>query len=153
MDIKLVILLALLLLNLLYRRLEKFYLESLEIKDLDIPATVFVKHILSLIETDLPCIKPYNVDLKYYNTKSVLGRYYFYSNTLVIYLCKSSKLIEVTDTVIHEYCHHLQNHLKRNEIKKALELYNEAYENHPWEVQARNLAEIKRLTILKKLTS
>jgi len=53
--------------------------------------------------------------------------------------------------LIHEYCHHLQNHSGKKERSKALELYNREYWDHPWEVQARYLASKMRLQVLKKI--
>jgi Zn-dependent peptidase ImmA (M78 family) len=129
---------------------EKYY-SSLEIRDLLIPATSFIKAVLLDLENRFPSKKPYSFEVKYYLNKSVMGRYYFNNNTMEIYLTKSTKLIELTDTIAHEYCHHLQNHSKKQDINFALKLYETEYENHPWEVEAREFASRLSLKILKKI--
>jgi Zn-dependent peptidase ImmA (M78 family) len=128
----------------------KFY-KNLEIKDLTVPATIFIKAILVELERKYPCRKAYSFEIKYYNTKSVMGKYFFNNNNMVIYLTRNNKLLEITDTVIHEYCHHLQNHSKKQDINFALKLYEREYENHPWEVEAREFASCLSLKILKKI--
>lgn len=148
--IVLIILLALLL---LIDKVENYFIKLLEIKDLAIPKTEFMRLVLNEIETRYPCSRSYNLEVRYYETKNVMGRYFFNNHTIVVYISKSSKLIEVTDTLIHEYCHHLQNHSSKKERNNALELYNREYWDHPWEVQARNLAAKKRMRILKNVIS
>ena len=146
--IVLIILLALLL---LINKVENYFIKLLEIKDLAIPKTKFMRLVLNEIETRYPCSRTYNLEVRYYETKNVMGRYFFNNNTIVVYISKSSKLIEVTDTLIHEYCHHLQNHSSKKERNNALELYNREYWDHPWEIQARHLAAKMRLQVLKKI--
>jgi hypothetical protein len=146
-----IILIILLVLLFLINKVEIYILKSLDINDLAIPSTKFIRLVLNEIENIYPCSRSYNLEVRYYKTKNVLGRYFFHNNTLVFYISKSSKLIEVTDTVIHEYCHHLQNHSGKKERNKALELYNREYWDHPWEVQARKLAAKKSLRVLKNV--
>ena len=148
MTIVLIILLALLL---LIKEVENYSVKLLEINDLVIPSTKFMRLVLEEIENKYPCNRSYILEVRYYETKSVMGRYFFDSNTIVVYISKSSKLLEVTDTLIHEYCHHLQNHSSKKERSKALELYNREYWDHPWEIQARYLASKMGLQVLKKI--
>ena len=148
MTIVLIILLALLL---LIKEVENYSVKLLEINDLVIPSTKFMRLVLDEIENKYPCNLSYILEVRYYETKSVMGRYFFDSKTIVVYISKSSKLLEVADTLIHEYCHHLQNHSGKKERSKALELYNREYWDHPWEVQARYLASKMRLQVLKKI--
>jgi hypothetical protein len=146
-----IILIILLVLRLLINKVENYSIRLLEINDLVIPSTKFMRLVLNEIETRYPCSRNYNLEVRYYETKNVMGRYFFDINTIVVYISKSSKLIEVTDTLIHEYCHHLQNHSGKKERSKALELYNREYWNHPWEIQARYLAAKNCLKVLKKV--
>ena len=148
MTIVLIILLALLI---LIKEVENYSVKLLEINDLVIPSTKFMRLVLEEIENKYPCNRSYILEVRYYETKSVMGRYFFDSNTIVVYISKSSKLLEVTDTLIHEYCHHLQNHSGKKERSKALELYNREYWDHPWEIQARYLASKMGLQVLKKI--
>ena len=148
MTIVLIILLALLI---LIKEVENYSVKLLEINDLVIPSTKFMRLVLEEIENKYPCNRSYILEVRYYETKSVMGRYFFDSNTIVVYISKSSKLLEVTDTLIHEYCHHLQNHSSKKERSKALELYNREYWDHPWEIQARYLASKMGLQVLKKI--
>lgn len=134
----------------LERENEKYY-NSLEVRDLLIPATSFIKAVLLDLENRFPSQKPYSFEVKYYHNKSVMGRYYFNNNTMEIYLTKSTKLIQLTDTIAHEYCHHLQNHSEKQVIKSALKLYESEYDHHPWEVEAREFASRVSLKILKKI--
>ena len=146
-----IILIILLVLRLLINKVENYSIRLLEINDLVIPSTKFMRLVLNEIENRYPCSHSYNLEVRYYETKNVMGRYFFNNHTIVVYISKSSKLIDVTDTLIHEYCHHLQNHSGKKERSKALELYNREYWDHPWEVQARYLASKMRLQVLKKI--
>jgi len=146
-----IILIILLVLRLLINKVENYSIRLLEINDLVIPSTKFMRLVLNEIENRYPCSRSYNLEVRYYETKNVMGRYFFNNHTIVVYISKSSKLIDVTDTLIHEYCHHLQNHSGKKERNKALELYNREYWDHPWEVQARYLASKMRLQVLKKI--
>ena len=146
-----IILIILLVVLLLINKAENYSIKLLEINDLAIPKTKFMRLVLNEIENRYPCSRSYNLEVRYYETKNVMGRYFFDINTIVVYISKSSKLIEVTDTLIHEYCHHLQNHSGKKERSKALELYNREYWNHPWEIQARYLAAKNCLKVLKKV--
>lgn len=127
------------------------WIKSLMIKDLAIPATQFVRLILNEIETAIPCNKPYHLELRYYETRNIMGRYFFDRNVIQIYFSKTSKLLEVTDTIIHEYCHHLQNDANKLERTTALEMYDYEYWNHPWEIEARRIAKQKSLKLLKQV--
>jgi len=146
-----IILIILLVLLFLINKVENYSIRLLEINDLVIPSTKFMRLVLNEIENRYPCSHSYNLEVRYYETKNVMGRYFFNNHTIVVYISKSSKLIDVTDTLIHEYCHHLQNHSGKKERSKALELYNREYWDHPWEVQARYLASKMRLQVLKKI--
>ena len=49
----------------------KFY-KNLEIKDLTVPATIFIKAILVELERKYPCRKAYSFEIKYYNTNRLI---------------------------------------------------------------------------------
>jgi|GEM_PF-6169329 hypothetical protein len=104
----------------LINKFEIYYFKSFEVINLNVPVAQFVRSVLNETENLFPCTRPYNLELRYYQPKTVMGRYFYETNTLVIYISKSSKLLDVTDTIIHEYCHHLQNHMGKKEKKKHL---------------------------------
>ena len=69
-----------------------------------------------------------------------LGYYQFSNKEITIYIDDSIYLYEFTDTIIHEYIHHLQMPSKKYEKEYSDKLISHGYENHPMEIEARNLA-------------
>jgi len=69
-----------------------------------------------------------------------LGYYQSYDKMVVIYIDDSIDLYTLTDTTIHEYIHHLQMPSKKYEKEYSDKLITYGYENHPMEIEARNLA-------------
>ena len=137
----------------LFEKLVKYYYSTLIINDLEIPVSDFIRSILNELERIFPCKRRYYLKIRYYQIEKTMGRYNFESDTIEIYLDKFSNLLEVTDTVIHEYCHHLQNHFNISDINDALELYKYKYHNHPWEEEARKIAKSNRMKILKSIVT
>ena len=102
----------------LFEKLVKYYYSTLIINELEIPVSDFIRSILNELERIFPCSRQYYLKIRYYQIEKTMGRYNFESDTIEIYLDKFSNLLEVTDTVIHEYCHHLQNHNNINFLDK-----------------------------------
>lgn len=69
-----------------------------------------------------------------------LGYYQFSNKEITIYIDNSIDLYELTDTTIHEFIHHLQMPSKKYEKEYSDKLISHGYENHPMEIEARNLA-------------
>ena len=69
-----------------------------------------------------------------------MGYYQFSNKEITIYIDDSIDLFELTDTIIHEYMHHLQLPNKKYEKEYSDKLISHGYENHPMEIEARNLA-------------
>ena len=136
---------------LIIREIYLFSLRLLTVSDLKVPKVQFIRIVLDEIERKFNTNKPFNLEVRYYQPQQVHGRYYFNTNLMVIYISPRLSLLELVDTILHEYCHHLQNHSGKKERSKALELYNREYWDHPWEVQARYLASKMGLQVLKKI--
>lgn len=69
-----------------------------------------------------------------------LGYYQFSNKEITIYIDDSIDLYGLTDTTIHEFIHHLQMPSKKYEKEYSDKLQTIGYENHPMEIEARNLA-------------
>lgn len=65
-----------------------------------------------------------------------MGRYSYYYKQMVIYIDDSISLLDLTDTVIHEYIHHLQGAPKKHSKKLQTNYYDD-----PFEIEARKFAE------------
>lgn len=71
---------------------------------------------------------------------SVLGEYHYSSKTIVIYYNKHNTLKGLSETIIHEYVHHLQLRHNRDDAKYDKINLKVGYYDNPFEVEARLLA-------------
>lgn len=78
--------------------------------------------------------------------KKEFGLYYGDKNIIVINLKAHKSVIDLCNTVIHEYTHYLQNMEMYDEYFCK---YNRNYNNHPYEISANNKA-YKHEKALKK---
>jgi len=137
---------------LIIREIYLFSLRLLTVSDLKVPKVQFIRIVLDEIERKFNTNKPFNLEVRYYQPQQVHGRYYFNTNLLVIYISPGLSLLELVDTILHEYCHHLQNQSEKVIRNKAIKLYDTEYDNHPWEVEARKFAKkYTRDTLLRVL--
>lgn len=89
----------------------------------------------SAFHNDFPKLRVYKkspkskVSIKY-------GQFNSITNTLTVYIGSHRSLIEICDTVIHEYTHYLQD--VEGMYDKYLTKYYRTYDNHPYEITARN---------------
>jgi hypothetical protein len=114
---------------------------DLKVKDLRIPKKRFVQLALHWCTENLGTIKhPYYLKILYYRNNKYLGRYLFNGKQIVIYLFDNLPLNELTDTIIHEWIHHLQFVKRANEIDYNKQLLDIGYWENPYEVEARKLA-------------
>ena len=70
---------------------------------------------------------------KYYKRSKYFGKYCFYKNKLTIYINNCETLLDIVQTIIHEYSHYLQSRTKYEYYSK---IYN--YSNNPLEKEAKN---------------
>ena len=69
--------------------------------------------------------------------KDVFGCYYCKKNVITIVLKPHKSVVDLCNTIIHEYTHYLQD---MNMYDKYYFKYNRNYDNHPYEISANNKA-------------
>lgn len=119
------------------------------VKELKISNRKFAMMVLQWCAENLGTIK-YNYQLKiyYYRNKKFLGFFHCYNKQIVIYITPDLNLLELTDTIIHEYVHHLQFERKSNEKDYYKKLAEIGYWDNPYEVEARKIAKTNRRNCL-----
>lgn len=82
-----------------------------------------------------------NLEIKYYKHKKVLGIYNAYGKQICVYVNGHEDLLNLTNTLIHEYQHFLdiRNASDQKHYAKILEMIG--YEKHPLEIAARKAAD------------
>lgn len=68
--------------------------------------------------------------------RELSGTYNPETNLICIYLNNHPSVLELCDTIIHEYTHYLQN--IEGMYEKYMTVYYRTYDNHPYEITARN---------------
>jgi hypothetical protein len=122
---------------------------STKIQDLKISKKKLVENVLQWCETN-HCIPKYrgklSFKINYYNHTKVEGCYCGYTRTIILYLKNEKKVIDVIDTILHEYQHHIDMRTQK-EVKLYFKQLNDfGYENHPMEIAARDFARQHRDT-------
>lgn len=114
---------------------------NIMVKDLKISKRAFVLLVIKWCETNFGKIQhPYELKLYYYKNKTYAGFYQFTTKSILLYITNDLAIINLIDTIIHEYIHHLQFRNKTN-IKDYYKNLNEiGYWDNKYEVQARKLA-------------
>lgn len=74
----------------------------------------------------------FSPQLKKKKRSFIYGNYDLYRNVICIYLNNNATILEVVQTVIHEYTHYLQSSYK---LKKYEKSYN--YTQNPYEIEAK----------------
>jgi len=110
-----------------------------------------VKWCIETLSEENRKIKFPQVEVNYYKSKKFAGVYNSASKTICIYVNSNSNLLELTDTIIHEYKHHLDmpNQSQQKLYNKYTEDYG--YENNPFEIAAREFALKHRLDCMKDM--
>lgn len=113
----------------------------LNVKDLRIPKKRFVLLVLQWCSANFGMIKhPYQLKIYYYKNKNISGQFLYWNKQIIVYMYPDLGLIELTDTIIHEYIHHLQFQKKSTEKDYNKEHKDKGYLKNPYEVEARKLA-------------
>jgi len=83
-------------------------------------------------------------------TKNTLGAYRPYSNEIIIYIKKHMTLLELTNTVIHEFVHSTQNGKR---FGTNYDAFNKSvgYLKNPFEIESRSIANSKDKECLMSL--
>ena len=114
----------------------------LKVKDLKISKKKFVLLVLQWCSANLGTNKNrYYLHIYYYRSKECSGRYLYWNHHIVIYLYDDLLLTDLVQTILHEHAHHLQFSNKNAEQDYNKSLKNLGYWNHPFEIQARKVAE------------
>jgi hypothetical protein len=84
--------------------------------------------------------------INYYNHSKVEGSYCGYNKEITIYITPEKRIIDVVNTLLHEYQHHIEMRTQK-EVKQYFKvLYEIGYNNHPFEFAARHFAKQYRQT-------
>lgn len=113
-----------------------------KIKELPVRLTVLGDVILTWCENNLGKRKQRpKIVLRYYLSKKLFGKYISEANTIVIYTKSNITLEQFTNTMIHEYVHHLQFKELKNQKRYNKLLQEIGYNKHPMEIEARMVAD------------
>ena len=119
-------------------------LESLSckrVRDLKVPKKKFILLVLKWCASNLGTINHrYELKIHYYGNKKYSGRYFNRGKQIVIYVVPNLRLIDLVDTVIHEYIHYLQFVNKSVEKDYNKQLSDVGYWKVKYEVEAREMA-------------
>ena len=83
--------------------------------------------------------------------EDVMGSYCFYTKTILIDYRKHNCLSTLTDTVLHEFVHHLQIRHQKDKSKYTVLLRKKGYTENPFEIEARQLSAKHLKTCLKAI--
>lgn len=112
------------------------------VKNLKIPKKQFVIYVLEWCSSNLGKLKhDYNLEIKYHKDKVYGGIYIPNKRTIRIFVFDELPLIHLTETIIHEYVHYLQNNKKGVDVEYNKHLREVGYRNNPYEIEARKLSE------------
>lgn len=113
---------------------------DLKVSDLKISKKKFVQLALQWCSANLGTIKhPYQLKIYYYPNKKYSGRFLSTNKMIIIYVYPDLKLIDLVDTILHEFCHHLQfvKVSAQQEYDKKYEKFG--YWKNPYEIEARKM--------------
>jgi hypothetical protein len=88
--------------------------------------------------------------IKYYRSKKWGGLYLFKSHECIIYVNSHQTILQVTNSVIHEYVHARQ---RNKQFSKQYEQFQQevGYDKNPYEVEAREVAEKYQLECMNSI--
>ncbi|MFN5706091.1 MAG: hypothetical protein ACK45U_09585 [bacterium] len=127
-------------------------ISNLTVEDLNIPKTKFINMVNDWCDNNIRKSsrpKP-SIEIKYHKNKKYDGIYYPTTNTIVVYVNNTNKVLELTNTIIHEYTHYNQN---KKGFNKKYEQYNNdiGYWNNPYEIESRIESNKYKINCLKDI--
>lgn len=126
---------------------------SAKIKDLKISKKKMVENVLQWCELNHSIPKyrgKLSYTIKYYNHSKLEGCYCGHTKNITIYITTEKRIIDVVDTLLHEYQHHIEMRTQK-EVRLYFKQLNEiGYENHPMEISARKFAQQHRDSCFEK---
>ena len=124
-----------------------------KIKDLKISKKKMVENVLQWCESNHSLTKnrgKLSFKINYYNHTKLEGCYCGYNKEIIIYLSPEKNIIDVVDTLLHEYQHHIDMRTQKEVRLYCKQLNDFGYDNHPMEISARKFAKQYRDTCFEK---
>lgn len=122
---------------------------SAKIRDLRISKKKMVENVLQWCELNHSTSKyrgKLSYKINYYSHSKVEGSYCGYTKKITIYITPEKRIIDVVDTLLHEYQHHIDMRTQREVRLYSKQLSEFGYDNHPMEITARDFARLHRDT-------
>ena len=120
---------------------------STKIKDLRITKKKMIESVLQWCELNHSIPKyrgKLSYTINYYNHSKLDGCYCGDTKKITIYITTEKRIIDVVDTLLHEYQHHIEMRSQK-EVKLYFKQLNDiGYDNHPMEISARKFAKQHR---------
>jgi phage host-nuclease inhibitor protein Gam len=116
---------------------------SAKIKDLKISKKKMVETVLQWCESHHSLLKnsgKLSYKINYYNHTKLEGSYCGYTKNITIYITPEKRIIDVVDTLLHEYKHHIDIRTQKEIRLYSKQLSEFGYDSHPMEVVAREFA-------------
>ena len=123
--------------------------KSDKIRDLKISKKKMVENVLQWCELNHSVPKyrgKLSYKINYYSHSKVEGSYCGYTKNITIYITPEKKIIDVVDTLLHEFQHHIDMRTQREVRLYSKQLSEFGYDNHPMEISARKFAKQHRDT-------
>lgn len=117
--------------------------KSAKIKDLRISKKKMVENVLHWCESNHSLPKnrgKLSYKIKYYNHTKVEGSYCGCTKNITIYITPEKRIIDIVDTLLHEYHHHIDMRTQKEVRLYTKQLNDFGYDNHPMEISARKFA-------------
>lgn len=125
---------------------------SAKIQDLKISKKKLVENILQWCELNHSTPKyrgKLSYKIRYYNHTKLEGCYCGYNKNITVYITPEKRIIDVVDTLLHEYQHHIEMRTQKEVRLYSKQLGEYGYDNHPMEITARKFAKQHRDTCFK----
>jgi uncharacterized protein YjaZ len=123
--------------------------KSDKIRDLKISKKKMVENVLQWCELNHSVPKyrgKLSYKINYYSHSKVEGSYCGYTKNITIYITPEKRIIDVVDTLLHEFQHHIDMRTQREVRLYSKQLSEFGYDKHPMEISARKFAKQHRDT-------
>jgi hypothetical protein len=127
-------------LGMVYDHIQNKSINHIKIEELNIPKTKYTQMVIDWCGENIstPNHQP-TYQIKYHTNKKWDGNYDPKTKNITIYLGNIKTLLQLTEIIIHEYNHHLQN--KKGFSQKYDEYTTtKGYWNNPYEVDCRKVS-------------
>lgn len=123
--------------------------KSAKISDLKISKKKLVENVLQWCELNHSTPKyrgKLSYKINYYNHSKLEGCYCGYTKNITVYITPEKRIIDVVDTLLHEYQHHIEMRTQKEVRLYSKQLSEFGYDSHPMEITARDFARQHRDT-------